>query len=359
MNFSPSQAAAVDRILEWQKAPRADLVLAGLGGTGKTSILKHVAGGGKCLAMAPTGRAAQILRRKGVVAETIHSVIYDFAGHYIDEDTKRERLAWRDKGFVDRPTFWVIDEASMVSDSVYRDLKAHGVPILFVGDHGQLPPVGGDPGIMRNPDIILEEIHRQAAGSEILDVAYEARQGFAPVVGERGSVSVRRAPSIQEAVTGWLESVDQVACAYNATRIKINSEFRRQLGRTKALEVGDRIICLYNDRSRGVYNGTMMAVDAILETYGNGWLATVTDDGGAKRTLPLWSGALGGKEYNQVQRPTDRVVVDYAFAITVHKSQGGQWPRFAVVDQPCRAWDHSRWRYTAFSRAETRLEVYV
>ena len=116
LTLSPDQQQALDRILEWAKAPKGDLTLGGLAGTGKTSIMRQVvdALGDRARVMAPTGRAAQVLRRKGVQAETIHSVVFDFNGTYIDK-SGREQISWRDKEGVELPGIWIVDEASMVA----------------------------------------------------------------------------------------------------------------------------------------------------------------------------------------------------------------------------------------------------
>lgn len=360
MTLSQDQQQALDAILAWAKAPTADLSLGGYAGTGKTTILKEVTRAlPHARVMTPTGRAAQVLRRKGVQCETIHSTVYTYNGTYEDR-RGREQISWRDKEEVALPSLWIVDEASMVDASVHADIKQHGVPVLWVGDHGQLPPVGGDPGLMRDPDIRLERIHRQAMDSPILRVAHAAREGNAPTIGVDGPVSVVRQGSLAGMVSAWMAAgVDQVACAFNRTRVALNLHWRVALGRTARIVPGERLICLFNDRSRGVYNGTILTVVEIHGDSEHGWDCTVEDDGGQRRRYDLWSGALNGAEWKSETKPRDHVAVDYAYAITTHKSQGGEWNHFAVVDQPSRSWNHDRWRYTAYSRAAERLSIHV
>ena len=50
----------------------------------------------------------------------------------------------------------------MVDDAMLDDLRGYNVPILAVGDHGQLPPVSGTGSLMKNQNLRLEQIHRQA-----------------------------------------------------------------------------------------------------------------------------------------------------------------------------------------------------
>lgn len=349
----------MDRILAWAKAPTGDITLGGYAGTGKTTCLRYITEAlPHAQVMTPTGRAAQVLRRKGVPCETIHSVLYNYAGTYEDR-RGREVMSFSPKAEVDTPPLWVIDESSMVNMEMFSDIKAHAVPCLWVGDHGQLPPIGGDPGLMRNPTIRLERIHRQAEGSAILTLAHAVRGGAAPSLQESSSVSVRRADSLLTLVDRWIAGGYQVAVAYNKTRMSINRYWRQALGRQGQLETGERLICLFNDRSRSVYNGTMLVVTAIQAETEHGWLAKVEDDGGNVLALNLWRGALAGAEWRSEEKPRDHVAVDYAYAITVHKAQGGQWPAFAVLDQPCKTWDMRRWRYTSYTRASEKLLVHI
>src|SRR5208282_6828508 len=70
----------------------------------------------------------------------------------------------------------IVDEASMVADDMVRDLQSFHVPILAVGDHGQLPPVGGVGSLMKNPMLRLEQIHRQAEGNPIIALSKMIRE---------------------------------------------------------------------------------------------------------------------------------------------------------------------------------------
>ena len=71
----------------------------------------------------------------------------------------------------------IVDEASMVGASVLEDCQRAYPQVVLVGDPGQLPPVGDTPVLATVPGIALEELHRQAAASPIVTLAYAARQG--------------------------------------------------------------------------------------------------------------------------------------------------------------------------------------
>ena len=59
----------------------------------------------------------------------------------------------------------------------FHDLLSFGLPVLFVGDHGQLEPIGTSAGLMADPHVRLETIHRQARGNPILRLATALREG--------------------------------------------------------------------------------------------------------------------------------------------------------------------------------------
>ncbi len=75
------------------------------------------------------------------------------------------------------PKRFCIDEASMVTDDVYCDLLAKELPCFWLGDAGQLPPVGSDPRIMERAHVSLTKIHRQSLDSGILRIAHDVREG--------------------------------------------------------------------------------------------------------------------------------------------------------------------------------------
>ena len=109
----------------------------GLAGTGKTTVifeLKKLKQFQYYGVAALAGKAANVLQRKGIFdAGTIHSHIYE---------TKRDRLTnkliFTLKPFVAVDGF-IIDESSMIGKKLYNDLLSFNLPVIFVGDHGQLP----------------------------------------------------------------------------------------------------------------------------------------------------------------------------------------------------------------------------
>src|SRR5690606_26875707 len=76
--LSDDQARAFAQILAWLESPKRTLSLGGYAGTGKTTLIKEIVRHlqGRVRVCAPTGKAAHVLRCKGVPAQTLHSLIY-------------------------------------------------------------------------------------------------------------------------------------------------------------------------------------------------------------------------------------------------------------------------------------------
>ena len=94
------------------------------------------------------------------------------------EDIHKPRFLLNEQSLLRDAELIVLDEVSMVGDDMARDLLAFGKPILVLGDPGQLPPIKGEGAFTEaQPDVMLTEIHRQAAESAIIRLATMARQG--------------------------------------------------------------------------------------------------------------------------------------------------------------------------------------
>ena len=153
---------------------------------------------------------------------------------------------------------FIVDEASMVSEEIYEDLKKFDRPIIFVGDHGQLEPVNSKFNLMKNPQITLEKIHRNSG--DIAKFADHLRKGlpakkFKPTLSEDEPGSVTFA-TMNEFLKGQLSDPDQVICAFNRTRVSMNQLYRKLLGYPENTPVlNDRIMCLRNNAELGLFNG--------------------------------------------------------------------------------------------------------
>ena len=135
-------------------------MVGGFAGTGKTTIVSHLVNTWSRVAVAALcGKAAHVLRQKGAEAKTIHSLIYS-------PYELNGKIHFRRKTKVDASIF-VIDEASMIDHLLLQDLLWFGIPVLFIGDHGQLEPIGTNPNLMKEPKVKLVNFHDHNPGHDI------------------------------------------------------------------------------------------------------------------------------------------------------------------------------------------------
>jgi exodeoxyribonuclease-5 len=342
--------------------------ISGYAGTGKTTVLKEIIKELEkkklyALPCAFTGKAALRMRQKGVSdANTIHSSIYNYSKY-----TNTYHLRNAVEG-----DYFLIDEASMISKDLWEDILTFCLPIVLVGDGGQLEPVGDDPKLMRKADIVLDKIHRQAEKSEIIQFATSVRlknpKSFArnryvkDVILMRGSFSHDK-----------MHKADIIICGYNDTRIETNNEMRSFYGYDGLLVPGEKIICLMNNQSKGFFNGQILTVSEILEDKEETLEVKVKDDLDNETTVLLWKAqfnnkkllARGKKKVTQngkerwvplIPKPDRYLFCDYGYCITCHKSQGSEWDKVLVIDEQCpKLWESARWRYTAITRAAKEL----
>jgi intein/homing endonuclease len=311
-DLSSDQREVFEAMRAWTNGsgPRFDgvqsslLTVGGLGGVGKSTLVGVFAANTPLLVayVTFTGRASSILARKlkaagaaitdkmrppdgmkmrGGAAEqlydralgehdgpsfvgTIHRLLYR---PVIDSKTE-ELTGWVKREKLDRTyDLIVIDEASMVGGNMLADLQAHGVPILAVGDHGQLPPVMDAGDLMRDPMLRLEKIHRQALGNPIIALAHAIRSTGrfenARVLMTSGDCRVqfrRKADVGHVLLDAYAASPSApsaldvgILCWMNRTRVGLNATARKALGYAGPPRRGEIVIALKNKPP--VYNG--------------------------------------------------------------------------------------------------------
>jgi exodeoxyribonuclease-5 len=349
VELTPEQNSVIDQLLQFKKDIQS---CGGYAGTGKTTIISHLRATElpDWAVCAFTGKAANVLRRKGLTdASTIHSLIYK---PELDEFGKVV-LYNGVPNFILAPSLdcegIIVDEASMVSRELYKDLCSFGKPIIFVGDHGQLEPVGEGMNLMQKPDFVLETIHRNAG--EIAHFANYIRQGYrAAAWKSKGKVKFLSRGQAKD----YFTKVDQIICAYNKTRVEINRATRQQMNlNPNRPEVGDRVMCLRNDNRVGLFNGMQGRIKWLYDKPRNKMLFETADVEIETNFDPK---AFNVEKADISHDRDDPAPFDYAYCVTAHKSQGDEWEKVMVLEQKCRAWDHRRWAYTSASRAKE--EVY-
>jgi exodeoxyribonuclease-5 len=345
VELSKIQKYYLYRLWKGVEAGEKEQTLGGYAGTGKTTIIKYLA---KMLpefgVSAYTGKAANVLRKKGVEATTIHSRIYKPV--FEKGEVEFDLVPSLDVNGL------IIDEASMVPRDIYEDLKYFGIPLIFVGDHGQLEPIGTDFNLMGNPMYKLEEIHRNAG--DIARFAQHLRLGFASrsFQPQDGSVQMIHQENVQHLI-----QMDQIICAYNSTRVAMNNSVRQAMGYKGLLNIGERVMCLRNNREAKLFNGMQGVVKALYETKRKAKRMDFDFDGTPYENIRYDPKQFGQSNYKFKGRPGKGAVnpFDYAYCITCHKAQGDEWGKMMVLEQKNSKWDHRRWSYTAASRARDLL----
>jgi hypothetical protein len=432
---------------------RRTLAVLGRAGTGKTRLLvalvealrragvepaapedepRRQAGRRSVAILAPTNKAAAVLRARGVPATTIHRILYtplydpDFErlADWLDGRGERPQLAKIPGEALDRAAAsyalhrsfpgalasaglrgsdfirgWkrretpldigLVDEASMLDAPMLADLEAlFGFLVLF-GDPAQLPPPMGQGGMVFETlpaaaRITLGKVHRQAAGSPILDLAEALGDPGMDFPDFERRLEDLAGGDDRIRVAGRVDA-DAMATApvlvwRNATRVRLIHAFRAAHGAPEAeLLPGEPLICdglelpaQHRKRraeleTRGLIKGAQVIYLGPGRKPGFSKLHVV----GAE--TPLVSAATIIR-IEHPDRDEPRLVAAarmgasfvHGAAVTIHKAQGSQWPEVQVFAPDLHAaWRSGRieaglplWRrlaYVAITRAEHRL----
>jgi exodeoxyribonuclease-5 len=373
-DFSPQQDSALRAVADWLKAKPGKgstpqlFRLFGYAGTGKTTLARHLAESveGKVSYAAFTGKAALVMRAKGCGgASTIHSLIYK--ARESREEVPSFEL-WDDAP-ASKAKLIVIDECSMVDAELGRDLLSFGIPLLVLGDPAQLPPIQGAGFFTEaEPDAMLTEVHRQAQDDPIVRLSMMVREGERLEPGRYGDTEiVLRSDFDPDRV---LEA-DQILVGRNNTRRAYNTRLRERLGREESLPVsGDKLVCLRNNRKKGLFNGGLWQVKERAAGKSGGIITMrIAPDADLSGSALGIKGLkvsvrrecfLGGIEDFDWPQRKKYDEFDYGYVLTVHKSQGSQWDDVVLFDESFAFPDsRARWLYTGITRAAKKLTLVV
>lgn len=427
------QESAVKDVGRWYTTLNPEpFTLTGFAGSGKTTILPVIIDKlgldpSNVAFCAPTGKAAKVISNKlkdfGINerARTIHSYIYTpkmekpailekrlvdlkyqldwIRGSYDFEEGKDKDILTQIKqtekeldkaldrsdhpGFnlnldseVRNKSLVVVDEASMVGEDVARDLISFGIPILAIGDPGQLKPVQDIPGFdLENPSFFLHEIHRQAKDNPIIHLATLAREGEYLKKGDYGN-GVRVITRKEDQYTSNPDFGAQVIVGTHVKRWNVTKQIRRSYGYEEpAPQEGELLIVSKNSRTiPELVNGTFVRCieDVPGLEDGNAYFPVkIETEDGMIRTVLTYQGIFEEHKLRQRDAKTapkmeafrariEREHLDWGWAITCHKSQGSQWDNVVVHDESGAFREESaNWLYTAITRASEKLIVVI
>ena len=274
--FSKDQKASYNEIIEWIEAdyPDNQFILTGFAGTGKSTLIAKIQKEYELRAayIAYTGKASVVLKKNlhdnDIDCEyvgTIHGLIYKSV-----QDEKGNVAFVLRYELETEFDLLIVDEASMIGTKILDDLKSFGIPILFVGDQGQLPPVGDSAGVdLSKPDANLSKIHRQAEGNPIIRFSRDIREGKYIPYGKYDDKVWKFSKSkhreyIDKLLSNYDIERDVFLCGFNRTRNTLNKEVRKECNFTgKTPQIGEKIICLRNNKTLGLFNGMV----GIVKTY--------------------------------------------------------------------------------------------
>lgn len=378
---SGDQRLVLNQLWQWlknHKQSQGYITLGGYAGTGKTTslgifrkYLNHVLPKWKIGFASYTGKASRVLLQSLKQSEsaypsdfvgTLHSLIYaPLIG------SNNQIISWERKKNLPYNLI-IIDEASMVDYELWQDVRSFGVPIIAVGDHGQLPPIRGSFSLMENPILRLEAIHRQAANNPIIQLSFDARTKGLILPGNYGSGVKkfdREGPETGEFIDNQIQQFSSemlVLCGYNHTRVQLNNAIRLAKGfEDPEPQPRDRVICLRNNREKEIYNGMLGTIQHISKENDDWYNAEIVFDDEEQ----LYSGLISRSQFNAKKifdRDTKQIgdVFDFGYAITVHKAQGSQAKKVLLFEERFKQMDDQmwkRWLYTGITRAEEELYI--
>ena len=341
------------------------LVLTGGPGTGKTTAVSaivdaHKAENHHIALCAPTGRAAKRLAEAtGHPASTVHRLLeWNPATHAFGRNARNPLEA----------DLVLVDEASMLDLPLCQHLLlaiSRTTTVVLVGDANQLPPIGPGPVLRALLEsnvgkvIRLTQVFRQAEKSAIVRCAHALLGGVLPdntstSPSGDGDLFIVRTKDAERSLERLLATLDRITKAYHldpVQDVQVLSAMRKgPLGVVElnallqttlnpqakpvspgGLRSGDKVMQLRNDYDRDIYNGDL---GSVVERRGE---QTIIDFDGRKIIF----------------EPKDLDSVALAYACTIHKAQGSEFPAVVVMlDTGHHILLNRALLYTAITRAK-------
>ena len=383
------QQYVVNEAVNWYRNSSEQIFqFTGPAGTGKSVVLNEIIRRlgiplEKIAPMAYIGQAAIVMRLKGLTnAKTIHSTLFNpveayqlDSNHNIVMDTYLNKpkfeLKFEPKD-LSGIELMVIDEGGSVPRSLKYEIESRGIKILVAGDLDQLPPVKDQPAYLYEGKIHhLTEVMRQKLNSGMLYIADRARRGLPIHTGYYGDCIVIEENDLNDYM---IAKSDIIVCGTNASREKFINRVRRNILKiTSDLPVfNERVVCRKNNWN--------IEVEGI--NLANGLIGRVANSPGVEGfdgktfTMDFQPSMLNSYfvglpcDYNYLIAPHNQKQFlknnkynrgekfEFAYAITTHMAQGGQFRNGIYFEEPMHKDIQRKLNYVGATRFEHSM-IYV
>ena len=395
------------------KHKRRILRIGGYAGTGKTWLIskfyefhkrqqnqtnpdEQQKNSANLIVAAPTNNAVNILRKDGVPARTIQSLLYHHSPLFVEgeaHDGEGEIVLTREKKPVLIKTpmgletklknsnfegLLILDESSMIGRKMFEDIKNFAKKIIFIGDPFQLPPVKDEDIFGKvEPDALLLNVHR-IGESPALAYAMAIRKNETLDYTQYNIKDYYDEDEIEEIFQNIVNEKSVFICWTNYWRQRINDLVRKLRGYKGWQPVqGEKVVFCENfyypvgPREYdyvGIYNGLRGVVQEFVEERQLESVVKIRCEDGVERKIPVQNAPLQGGHPGRAKnlkahKIAPPVHVEYGYALTCHKAQGSQWENVYVLDQ-IHAMENKlsndesrRWLYTAVTRTTNNLSM--
>lgn len=387
--LNEEQQFVVDEAVKWYNHSSEQVFqYSGSAGTGKSVVLNEIIRRlgiplERIAPMAYIGQAAIVMRLKGLTnAKTIHSWLFspvesyklDKNGNivmdtYLNKPKFELKFEPKDLSNID---LILIDEAGSVPYDLKYEIESRGIKIIATGDLDQLPPVFGRPAYLYEGKIHrITQIMRQASNSGLLYLADRARKGLPIHKGYYGDSIVIGESDLNNFM---ISKSDIIVCGKNETREMFNKRVRHEILKinTDLPSYKERLVCRKNNWN--------MEVDGI--NLANGLIGTVENMPGVhgfdgktykidfKPNMIDSSFVDLSCDYNYLIAPHSQKQMlknnkynkgekmEFAYAITTHMSQGGQFRNGIYFEEFLGKDIQRNLNYTGITRFENSM-IYV
>lgn len=419
LELTPSQTVAYEAFRTWLESNNPKkygnetriFLLNGEAGTGKTFMLQQYIDllktvNIKTSLVAFTGKAASRMQElTGENACTIHRLIYEYnltRDLFYDQDEEQKEFDENKsvKAAINSQAL-IIDEYSMLSTDMIKDLLSLNKMLIFSGDLNQLAPIKEEIVSHKKfcelankesiPCVVLTDPVRQSLDNPILSTARKIKAGlsnlgkyftFNPYNESEYVKVIGSKEELEWSIQLFAFPENIIICTTNEMCKDINTKVRRANKFKDLLNPGEKIIITRNNKDEKVYNGESYEVLEVKEPVtrcGIRYLPVVIDKNtGSKNTTQLrqliwlsidrlldpgWKWQVDRDlpekdKYEQYGILKSLVYANYGYAITGHKAQGSEWESVYIIYKKS-SYFGNRWLYTALTRAKKRCIIRI